>query len=156
MIDIVRRRRIDARPEDLWPKIDDLDELARWFSFADRFELLEGSGEGRRQRLHGKWGRKRSEIDQVVTGYEPNRELAWEHEHERLDGKPAPLFATSTRFSVAIEPDRDGSVVTLRSQQVPASRTKGVVMKLFGTREVAQHMERSLENLAAMVGSTHR
>jgi uncharacterized protein YndB with AHSA1/START domain len=156
VIEIVRRRHIEARPEDLWPSIDDLDALGRWFSFADRFEPLEGSGAGRRQRLHGKWGRKRSEIDQVITAHEPNRELAWEHEAERLDGKPAPVFASSTRFSITIAPDGDGSLVTLRSQQVPASRPRGLVMRLFGTREVAQHMEKSLENLEATVGSTHR
>jgi hypothetical protein len=40
--------------------------MGRWFAFADRMELIEGSGIGRRQRLHGHWGRKRSEIDQEI------------------------------------------------------------------------------------------
>ena len=156
MIEIVTRRHVDAPPAQLWPLIDDVDELAGWFSFAERFELLEGSGLGRRQRLHGRWSNKRSEVDQVVTVYRPERELGWEHEQERLNGKPAPVFASTTRFSISLEPDGDGSMVTLCSQQVPASPVKGLVMKLFGTKEVAQNMETSLDRLAAKVGTKLR
>lgn len=156
MIEVERRRRVDARPNEVWPLVDDLDKLPQWFTFAERFELLSGAGAGRRQRLYGRWGRKRSEVDQIVTAYVPNRELSWEHEAERLDGKPAPRFAASTQFTVAIQPDGDGSIVLLRSRQVPASAIKGVVMRLFGTREIAQNLERSLDQLVATVSSTPR
>jgi uncharacterized protein YndB with AHSA1/START domain len=155
-MEIVKQRSVPATPERLWPLINDVDQLSQWFTFAEKIELLEGSGEGRRQRLHGRWGRKRSEIDQRVVVYRPHEELAWEHEAERLDGQPAPVFAKSTRFSIRLIPNGDGSIVELRSRQVPASRARGVVMNLFGKREVADQMERSLAELAAMVSSRQR
>jgi uncharacterized protein YndB with AHSA1/START domain len=154
VIEIVKQRIVPASPERLWPFINDVDQLSKWFTFAEKIELLEGSGKGRRQRLHGRWGRKRSEIDQLVVAYRPNEELAWEHEAERLDGRPAPVFAKSTRFSIRlVTHGDDGSIVELRSQQVPAGRLRGAVISLFGKREVAQHMERSLNELASMVAS---
>jgi Polyketide cyclase / dehydrase and lipid transport len=123
--------------------------MGGWFAFADRMELLEGSGVGRRQRLHGHWGRKRSEIDQEIVGYEPPRSLAWRHLGERLDGKPAPRFAEETVFTVTLTPDGEGTRVRLESSQKPASRPRGIVMRLFGQREVAHRLEESLTGLAA-------
>jgi uncharacterized protein YndB with AHSA1/START domain len=154
VIEIYKWRLVPATPEELWPLIDDVEQLARWFTFAERIELVEGSGVGRRQRLHGKWGRKSSEIDQRVTIYKPNQELVWEHEAERLNGKPAPVFAKSTRFSIKLTPEAHGTRVELRSQQEPASRLKGVVIQMFGKREVAQHMDKSLDQLAAIPSSS--
>jgi len=112
--------------------------------------VLEGEGVGRRQRMHGHWGRKRSEIDQVVVEHDAPRRLAWRHEAERLDGKPAPRFAASTRFTITLEPDGAGATrVHLRSEQEPASALRGLVIRLFGRREVAQKLEESLDRLAA-------
>lgn len=151
MIEIVRERRIEASAEDLWPLVDDVARLPEWFTFAERAELLEGEGVGRRQRLHGHWGKKRSEVDQIVVDREPGRLLQWRHEAERLDGKPAPRFAAETRFAIRLEPDDGGTRVRLESRQEPASALKGLVMRVFGTREVSGHMERSLERLQAIV-----
>jgi hypothetical protein len=104
---------------------------------------------GRRQRIYGRWGRKRSEVDQVVVEREEGRVLAWRHEAERLDGKPAPRFASETLFEIRLEPEGDGTRVRLHSRQQPAGPIRGLVIRAFGKREVAQHMERSLERLAA-------
>ena len=41
----------------------------------------------------------------------------------------------------------------LKSTQVPAGTLQGLVMHLFGKREVTQHMERSLEELARVAVS---
>jgi uncharacterized protein YndB with AHSA1/START domain len=98
MIDATASRTIPAAPDAIWPLLDDPARLGEWFAFAESGEVLEGDGVGRRQRMHGRWGRKRSEIDQVVVVHDPPRRLAWEHEAERLDGRPAPRFAASTRF----------------------------------------------------------
>jgi hypothetical protein len=71
------------------------------------------------------------------------------HEAERLAGKPAPRFAASTDFEIVLEPAGDGtSTVSLRSTQEPASALRGAVIRLFGRREVAQHLRRSLAKLA--------
>ena len=149
MIDVSASRMIAAPPEAIWPLLDDPRRLGEWFAFADRGELLEGEGVGRRQRMHGHWGRRRSEIDQVVVVHDPPRRLAWRHEAERLDGRPAPRFAASTVFTMTLERDPAGSRLSLRSEQEPASALRGLVIRLFGRREVAQRLEESLDRLAA-------
>jgi uncharacterized protein YndB with AHSA1/START domain len=149
MVDVAASRSIPAAPGAIWPLLDDPARLGEWFAFADRGELLEGEGVGRRQRMHGHWGRRRSEIDQVVVEHDPPRRLAWRHEAERLDGRPAPRFAASTLFTMTLEPQGEGSVLHLRSEQEPASALRGLVIRLFGRREVAQRLEESLDRLAA-------
>lgn len=154
---IVRERLVEAPVEDLWPLVDDVSRLSDWFTAAESVEALEGEGLGRRQRLHGRWGKKAAEIDQLVTAYEPPHLLAWEHEAERLNGKPAPKFARSTLFEIRLIPRPEGALVRLRSVQEPAGILKGVGIRLFGKREVAGHMERSLEKLAGRFrdGASH-
>jgi uncharacterized protein YndB with AHSA1/START domain len=151
MVDVSAARTIPAAPDAIWPLLDDPARLGEWFAFADSGEVLEGAGAGRRQRMHGHWGRKCSEIDQVVVEHDPPRRLAWRHEAERLDGRPAPRFAASTRFSMTLEPAGAGaSRLTLRSEQEPASALRGLVIRLFGRREVAQKLEESLDRLAGL------
>jgi uncharacterized protein YndB with AHSA1/START domain len=152
MIEIKRERVVPAPPEAVWPLVDDPPSMGAWLAFADRMELVDGDGVGRRQRLHGHWGRKASEIDQEVVEHVPGRRLAWRHVAERLDGRPAPRFAAETRFSVELEPAADGgTLVRLRSEQRPASRLRGLVIRAFGAREAGARMEESLTALAALV-----
>jgi uncharacterized protein YndB with AHSA1/START domain len=152
MIEIVRERHVDLPPVGVWAHVEDPEQLSEWFTAAERIEVLEGSGLGRKQRLHGRWGRKRAEIDQVVTEYVPGQVLAWRHEAERLDGKPAPEFATETVFAIRLQPEGAGTRVRLESRQQPAGPVRGLLIRLFGKREVAGHMERSLVRLAARAG----
>lgn len=154
MIEIVRERRIAATPDRIWPLLDDLERLPEWFTFAERAELLDGHGVGRRQRIHGRWGRKRSEVDQLVTEYEPGRVLGWRHEAERLDGKSAPRFAAETQFTMRLEPEEEGTRVRLESRQQPAGPIRGLVIRAVGSREIGGHLERSLERLEAAVTRT--
>jgi hypothetical protein len=77
--------------------------------------------------------------------------VAWRHEAERLDGKPAPRFARETRFEILLEPAGEATRVRLHSRQEPAGPLRGLVIRAFGRREVAGHMERSLERLADAV-----
>lgn len=149
MIEIQREKVIDATPDELWPLVDDPGRLPDWFTFAERAELLEGEGVGRRQRMYGHWGKKQSEVDQQVTAYEPKRLLEWRHEAERLEGKQAPRFAAETRFSIRLEPEDGKTRVVLHSRQAPAGAVRGLVIRLFGKREVAQHLDRSLDKLAS-------
>jgi uncharacterized protein YndB with AHSA1/START domain len=149
VIDVTATRTIPAAPQAIWPLLDEPARLHEWFAFADGGEVIEGAGVGRRQRMHGHWGRKRSEIDQVVVEHEPPRRLAWCHQAERLDGKPAPRFAAETVFTATLEPVEGGTRVTLHSAQVPASALRGVVIRAFGRREVRQKLRESLEGLDA-------
>jgi len=148
VIDVSREAVIDARPAEVWRLVDDLARLPEWFTFAERAELLEGEGLGRRQRIYGRWGKKQSEIDQLVTAHEPERLLEWRHEAERLNGKPAPRFASETRFSIRLEAEDGKTRVVLRSEQKPAGALRGAAMRAFGRRQIGNHLERSLERLA--------
>jgi uncharacterized protein YndB with AHSA1/START domain len=155
VIEVTREREIRAAPESLWPLVSDPARLADWFDFAEAAEVVEGEpGVGQRRRMHGSWGRKKSEIDQRVVDWEPPRRLAWEHETERLDGKPAPRFAAQTRFSIELEPaGGQATRVRLTSRQLPASKPRGLVIRLFGKREIGGKLDESLERLARVAGS---
>jgi uncharacterized protein YndB with AHSA1/START domain len=148
---------VAAPPEAVWPLVDDPEAVGRWLAFADRMELLDGAGVGRRQRLYGHWGKKRSEIDQRVVEHDPpsamtaRPRLAWVHEAERLDGRPAPRFSASTRFTIELSPTAQGCLVRLESRQEPASRWRGLVIRAFGVREVRQRLEASARELADTV-----
>lgn len=124
---LIRERLIAASPDRIWPPIDDVAQLSTWFSFADRMEVLEGTGLGRRQRLHGHWGKQQSEIDQRVVAYEPPSRIAWKHEAERLDGKPAPRFVAETVFTIELTRQADATLVRLTSDQRPAGPLQGMV-----------------------------
>ena len=145
---IVREQLIPAPAAQVWPLVDDPVRMAQWFAFADRMELIEGTGLGRRQRLYGHWGSKRSEIDQQIIAYDPPSRLAWRHEAERLDGKPAPKFAAETVFTIELVPSNDATLVRLSSAQRPAGLFQGLVMRAFGSREIAKLLDQSLNALA--------
>jgi uncharacterized protein YndB with AHSA1/START domain len=150
MIEVREERSILAAPDVLWPLVSDPARLPEWFSFAERVEVLEGpDGAGQRRRQHGHWGKKRSEVDQVITRWEPPRALAWRHEAERLEGKPAPRFAASTDFTIELVPEAAGTRVRLHSAQQPAGPVRGLVIRAFGRREVARSLRDSLDRLVA-------
>lgn len=153
VIEIEREVTVPARPDAVWELVEDVRRLPMWFAFCERAEVIEGSGIGRRQRIAGRRGSRRSEVDQVVTAYEPGRLLEWRHEAERLNGKPAPRFSSETRFSIWLEPDGAGTRVRLVSRQEPAGPVRAFVMRMSGSKEVARKIEKSLERLAMVAAS---
>jgi uncharacterized membrane protein len=156
VLEIVRDGVVGASVDEVWPVVAEVSRIPEWLTFAERMELVDGAGKGRRQRLHGHWGKRESEIDQEVVEYDPPRVLAWRHLAERLDGRPAPRFAASTEFRITLEPHDSGTLVRLRSRQEPASAVKGLVMRMFGLREVARELDRSLARLAEAVSPPRR
>jgi uncharacterized protein YndB with AHSA1/START domain len=154
MARVAREQLIPATAAQVWPLVDDPGQMAQWFAFAERMELIEGTGLGRRQRLYGHWGSKRSEIDQQIITYEPPTRLAWRHEAERLDGKPAPRFAAETVFTVELAPSNDATLVRLTSAQRPAGPIQGLIMRAFGTVEIGRLLDQSLDALARRFSST--
>jgi uncharacterized protein YndB with AHSA1/START domain len=137
MIETIAQRVLPVPPDQVWPLVDDPEAMGRWFGFAERMELVEGSGLGRLQRLHGTWGKRRSQIDQRVVAYQPGRLLTWRHEAERLDGQPAPRFAAETLFTVELQAREGGTLVRMVSRQQPASPLHGLVMRLLARRDTA-------------------
>ncbi len=155
MIEIVRQRELNLPIEQVWPLVESVERLPAWYDGCHMAERLSGGGLGRRQRLHGQWGRHRFEIDQTVTAYEPQQLLAWQHDAERFDGRPAPRISRHTELHIELHPVGQGTRVRLVSRQVPASFLKSLVLRLMA-RRVARMLDRSLEKLAEVLSAEFR
>jgi uncharacterized protein YndB with AHSA1/START domain len=147
MIEIVRERSIPASAGQVWDVVSDARRLPEWYVRADKVEVLSGEGLGRRQRLISQWQGRPSEVDQVVTVFEPERELEWRHEAERLDGRPAPRFSAETVVSIRLTPETQAVTrVTVASRQRPADPEKEAAMR--GNSEyLGRLLETSLQQL---------
>ena len=151
MIEFVRSRHVDAPPERIWPFVDDVAAWPRWFTEAERGEILSGSGVGRHQRMHGHARGKATEIDSVVTAFEPPNRLRWNHEAERVGGKPGSVvFARRATAEVTIKPDGVGSLVTYRLLADPGSLFNTFMLRVMAPGPIGRSFERSLERLGAL------
>lgn len=149
MITFSRTRRIDARPERIWPFVDDVTRWPEWFTEAERCEVLSGEGVGRRQRMSGHARGKATEIDSVVVASQPPTLLRWHHEAERVDGKPGSVvFAKDATASVEIVPDGAGSLVTYRLAAEPGSLLNTFMLRVMAPRPIGKSFDTSLDRLA--------
>jgi uncharacterized protein YndB with AHSA1/START domain len=151
MIEIAKERTIPAPAARVWKVVAKAERLPEWYARADSVEVLEGSGLGRRQRLRSQWHGQDSEVDQLITAFEPGRLLEWRHEAERLGGQPAPRFATETVVRITLHdqgPDVTG--VVLESRQQPADAEKEQSMRA-NSEYLAKMFETSLERLEKLV-----
>ena len=151
MIEFSRSRRIAASPDRIWPLVDDVTQWPRWFTEAERAEVLDGAGVGRRQRMHGHARGRATEIDSVVTVHEPPSHLRWHHEAERVDGKPGSVvFAKDANAEVTITPEGDGSLVTYRLIAEPGNLLNTFMLRVMAPGPIGRSFESSLERLAAL------
>lgn len=151
MVEFSRSRRIAASPERIWPLVDDITRWPEWFTEAERGEVIEGAGVGRKQRMYGHARGKATEIDSVVVASDPGRLLRWHHEAERVDGRPGSVvFAKDATAEVSIVPDGDGSVVTYRLIAEPGSLLNTFMLKVMAPGPIGTSFEKSLERLAAL------
>ena len=151
MIEFVRSRRIQAQPERIWPLVDDVTSWPRWFTEAEGAQIVSGEGLGRHQRMSGQARGKATEIDSVVTAYEPPHRLRWHHEAERVDGQPGSVvFAVDATAEVTIAPDGDGSVVTYRLLAAPGSLVNTFLLRVMAPGPIGRSFETSLDRLAAL------
>jgi uncharacterized protein YndB with AHSA1/START domain len=152
VIKFVRSRRIQAPPERIWPLVDDVTSWPRWFTEAEGAQIVSGDGLGRHQRMSGHARGKATEIDSVVTAYEPPHRLRWHHEAERVDGQPGSVvFAVDATAEVTIAPDGDGSVVTYRLLAEPGSLVNTFLLRVMAPGPIGRSFETSLERLAGLV-----
>jgi uncharacterized protein YndB with AHSA1/START domain len=151
VIEIVKARSISASAREVWDVVSDAGRLPEWYARADRVDVLSGEGLGRRQRVISQWHGRPSEIDQVVTVFEPERELEWRHEAERIDGRPAPRFSAETAVSITLSPEGLGATqVVVASRQRPVDAEKEAIMR-SNSEQLERSLEVSLERLEALV-----
>src|SRR3979411_94938 len=100
VVKIERERTMPAAATRVWGAVPWADRLPQWYAGSGKVAVLEGAGLGRRQRISSTWQGQESEVDQVITAFEPGRLLEWRHEAERLGGKPAPRIAPETHGTI--------------------------------------------------------
>jgi uncharacterized protein YndB with AHSA1/START domain len=151
MIETSRERIIPAPAAYVWEVVAEAERLPEWYARAASVEVLDGAGLGRRQRLHSQWRGQDSEIDQLITIFEPDHLLEWRHEAERLGGQAAPRFALETVVRIKLEAQgSDATRVVLESRQRPADPDKEQAMR--GNSEyLGKTLEASLERLEQLV-----
>jgi uncharacterized protein YndB with AHSA1/START domain len=151
MIEIARERTIPAPAARVWKVVAKAERLPDWYARAGSVEILEGSGLGRRQRLRSQWQGQDSEVDQLITAFEPERLLEWRHEAERLGGQPAPRFAVETVVRIKLQAlGPNATEVVLESRQQPADPEKERSMSL-NSEYLGKMLETSLERLDRLV-----
>jgi uncharacterized protein YndB with AHSA1/START domain len=153
VIEISRERKIQAPAARVWGVVAEAERLPEWYARAAGAVVLEGAGLGRRQRLSSQWRGQDSEVDQVITVFEPERRLEWRHEAERLGGQPAPRFASETVVRIELlAQGPNATLVVLESRQQPADPDKEAA--LHGNSEyLGKMLETSLERLEKLVTS---
>lgn len=151
VIEIVRQRTLAAPVTRVWDLIEPVERLPQWFAGTETAVPLDGRGLGRTQRVGGRWGNHRYEIDETVIAYEPPRVLAWRHDAERLDDKAAPKISRHTEFWIELERLDRRTQVELTSRQVPDSLLKAILIRLFAAPRIARMLGSSLEKMTAIL-----
>lgn len=150
MIEASGERYIEARSEQVWMVVDNANCLARWLSFANKVEVVEGDGLGRRQIVHGRYHRFCNCVEQEITVYEPARRVEWTTEEHPAVGR-IPRFDRSTVISLELIPEGAGTRVRIETAQEPAGILRGLAMRLMTQRAIERHITISLEQLEGML-----
>ena len=153
MIVFERSRTMKAPPSRVWSVVSDVTRWPEWFTEAERCVVLSGSGIGQHQTMFGHARGKATEIDSVVTFFNPPILMRWHHEAERVDGKPGSVvYAKDASAQISI--DLDGltdSLVTYRLEAEPGSLMNTFMLRVMAPRPIGKSFETSLERLAALV-----
>lgn len=145
---ISRTAVVDAPVAAVWPVVSDATRLPDWFSFADRVDVVSGSGLGEARLQHARFEGRRQEVDQEVVEFTPERVIAWAHRAERLDGDPAQVRATGVVFRVELTAEGGATRVRLAQTLTPAGVGRAVALHLFGAAAIGRTMAESLVRLS--------
>lgn len=149
VIETFRQRTLPFPPERLWAIIEPVARLPEWFAGYETAELLSGHGLGRRQRAGGQWGRHKFQIEQTVIAYEPNRRLAWKHDSEIVDGRPAAKISKHTESWIELDPDPSGAGTRVRifSRQTPSNIFTRIIIRHVAAKRIGANIQVSLSRL---------
>jgi len=153
MIETFRQRTLPFPPERLWAVIEPVARLPEWFAGFETAELISGVGLGRRQRVGGQWGRHRFQIEQTVIAYEPNCRLAWKHDSEMVDGRPAAKIAKHTESWIELEADPGGAGTRVRifSRQTPNNIFTKIIIRHVAAKRIGANIQATLSRLEELV-----
>jgi hypothetical protein len=98
--------------------------------------------------MYGHARGKVTEIESVVTAYEPPRLLRWHHEVERVDGRVSPvIYAKDAVAEVTIEAAEGGSLVTYRLIAAPGRLLYWLMLGVLARLPIERAFETSLARL---------
>jgi hypothetical protein len=124
MIQSSGERFIEARCEQVWMVMDDVNCRARWLAFDDQIE--------------------------GITVYEPAKRLTWAtQEHPSLARMASD--DCSALLTVELFPEGSGTRVRILATREPSGRLRAIAMKLTAQRALDRHIQLSLRQLAEML-----
>jgi uncharacterized protein YndB with AHSA1/START domain len=130
---VARSRTLPAAPDAVWRLIADPRALARWWPRVERVKGV--TGDGWTAVLRSSRGRA-VRADWRLDGQEAGRRRAWAQE---LEGTPFAKVLAERRVETRIEPDGDGTRVTIELRQ------RGRGMARFGRFLLRRAAKRELD-----------
>jgi hypothetical protein len=124
MIESSGERFIEARCEQVWMVMDDVNCRARWLTFDDQIE--------------------------GITVYEPTKRVTWAtQEHPSL----ARVSADESAALLTIElfPEGSGTRVRILATREPSGRVRAITMRFTTQRALDKHIALSLRQLAELL-----
>jgi uncharacterized protein YndB with AHSA1/START domain len=140
-----RSRTIGAPQRELWALIADPHHLPRWWPRVERVEAV--TERGFTEVYMSRRGRRVRMDFEVLVAREPEH-CAWE---QQLPGTPFERFLAQSRIEVWLEPEPQGTRVTLEMRQAPRGISRfggGLVFRRAAGRRLAE----ALEALARIAG----
>jgi uncharacterized protein YndB with AHSA1/START domain len=113
---VVRRRRLDASPGNVWSIVSDPYHLPRWWPRTQRVEnVTAGEGKGRKwtQVLETRDGRGVRADYRCVSAANGERYVF----EQLIEGTPFQKILRSSRTEIRLAPEDGGTEVTMRSEQ---------------------------------------
>ena len=144
---VVRRRRLDAAPADVWPVVSDPYHLPRWWPRTQRVEnVTSGEPKGRKwtQVLETRDGRGIRADYRCISSASPERYVF----EQLIDGTPFQRILRSARTEIHLQPEGAGTEVMLASDQKlrGLSRMGGFMMRRATGRNLNEALK-GLENV---------
>jgi uncharacterized protein YndB with AHSA1/START domain len=136
---VVRRRKLDASPSDVWPVVSDPYHLPRWWPRTQRVEnVSSGDATGRKwtQVLETRDGRGVRADFRCTSSASPERYIF----EQLIEGTPFEKILRSSRTEIRLQPEGAGTEVTLASEQKlrGLSRMGGFMMRRATGRTLSE------------------
>jgi uncharacterized protein YndB with AHSA1/START domain len=114
---VVRSRSLPVEPERAWRLLADPHNLPRWWPETVRVESVEGEPGARRSRFTQVFETRRGvpvRADYRCLESTRNERLVW---RQQLEGTPFEKFLRSAELELRIEPDPEGSRITIEGRR---------------------------------------